>query len=474
MYVKFSCISGDSFQENINKVNNCLKEICASNNPTHNQNQYLSNEDCILLELDHVFKAIRMIWRQYEDVILQDKLPVNFETICQKNEVSCVLETCLRVLCREKQTISDDTKQKIGTHIKVLRRSIFKWHEMEELQLSKINRHALKNHHSGIYHYFHTYLSVSWCTTLIDNCLHDNEDLENTAIKILKDLIALSRLQYNKISSHQRNIDPFVCVCFKTIWIGVQFLLESISSEEFWNVFNKALLEAETDYSLWLLYHVATLQAYDENGIYIGITCKRVTPNYDLIELKFKYLLKSHVTEEYLMRCFEYTEPLVNLWWFEHTKISLFQTLWEYFNKLLSHDSEQEVIPPTASKMLQIARRLENDPKSAKTAFEFFLGMLAKHLSKHRNQWGKLKGRIYSRLPLQKLTSLSKKALYKVYLMFVSLALVDFEELTGRIFAALENLSRDVQNSVFVWNLYIGLVSEKENIIFAFWIKPVL
>lgn len=411
-----------------------------------------------ILEPEHLFKRLRMTWIQLEDIVVEDKLPPNFDAFCANNEILRELKTCVSV-CRD--FVSDSTKNILQTQMKVLRRSIIHFSEMENVHLCKLNSNALKKEASGVYHYFHTYLNLQWHLIILNYCLYwYSIDVKNQIVQLIKDLTALGHLQYNKFGVQQRESDPFSCPCVKTLWICLQLLLEKQSNGEFWTTFNKVLSETDPAFSLWLLYHISTLQGYDETGSFMGVACKRVTPNQDFMESQLKKILSSDGNKtEILKCCLMNVEPLINSWWCSCIKVTIFQLLWEYFYKTLNFPSESDTAPTKALKILTTIDNIRTDPCSAKTAFQIFVGMLAKYLNENGNQWSKLKGRIYSRLPVKKSSTLSDPAFYNVYLLFAALAPVDFEELTGRICSMLENLSEDRQFSVFVWNLYCALVS---------------
>lgn len=451
MCLNLNCQSLNNMQENIQNVNLFCKkpetEVLFNSTKLH-----LTNA---LMEPEHLFKKARMIWSQMEDIMLEDKLPPNFNSISENNEILEELQNCV-LLCKE--YVTDKTKIVVESQIKLFRRSVSRFHEMEEVKLSKLNSNVLRKESSGICQYFHTYLNMQWHLIILDNCLFNyNNNTRSHIVELMNDLTVLSYLRHNKINAFEQESEPFLCPCIQTMWICLQLLLEKHSKHEFWNIFNEVLKEGDPAFSLWLLSHIAKLQGFDETGNYLDARCKRVTPNLDFVESKLKKLFNSEANKTELVHySLLNIEPLINLWWSDHVKVSIFQLLWEYFYKILNIVSE-DTIPTKALQILTTAENLSTDPRSAKTAFQLYVGMLAKYLNKHGNQWFKLKGRIYSRLPVKK--SLGNQALYNVYLLFICLAPVDFEELTGRVCNILENLPEDQKSSLFVWNLYCGLVS---------------
>lgn len=451
MPLKLNCQSDDNLKEAIQSLRFC-KDV-----QTPLSTCTISHLNNSLLEPEQLFKRFRMIWSQLEDIILEDKLPPNFNSVCENNTILEELQNCLHVC---KDFISENCKNRLELQMKLFRNSIFRFNEMEELQLSKLNCTALRKETSGICQYFHTYLRIQWHLIILDYCLFGyTTNTRSNVILFINDLVVLSNLRYNKSKVHERESDPFLCPCVKTKWICLQLFLEGQSNMEFWDVFNEVFKEKDPIFSLWLLHHVALLQGFDYTGVFVGISCKRVVPNLDFLELKLKCLLTSELNKtEFVHSCLLNIEPLITTWWCSHVKISIFQQLWEYFYKILNVISD-DAIPSTSLQILTLAENLRADPRSAKTAFQLYVGMLSKYLYKHGNQWFKLKGRIYSRLPVKKSPHLGSVALYNVYVLFICLSPVDFEELTGRICSMLENLPEDQQNSIFIWNLYCALVS---------------
>lgn len=451
MSVSLSCHSGGNLQESIHVMNSFCKD----------PRLYLSNNDLCsnnaIAEPEHLFKRLRMIWCQLEDIIVESRLPPDFDSFCQNNEILRALKDCLAT-CAD--PISNGTKDSLQNQIKLLRRSVIHLSELGDVGLCKLSAHALKKENSGVYQYFHTYLNLQWDLIVLEYCLCDySNEVRNHVTQLVKDLTVLSHSKYNKIALQQSESSPFLCPCVKTLWICIQIFLDRQSNGEFWAIFNKVVGETDPVFSLWFIHHISMLQGYDETGNFLGPACKRVVPNQDFIETQFKRLFTSDDNKNEIVKyCLMNVEPLINSWWCSQIKVTIFQLLWENFYKNLSFLSEEDM-PKKARNILTTIESLCSDPCSAKTAFQLFIGMLAKYLIKNGTLWPKLKGRIYSRLPVKKSSSLNDSALYNVYLLFACLAPVEFEELTGRISGMLENLPQERQCSVFAWNLYCALVS---------------
>lgn len=449
MSIKLNCLLTTNVHNNIqNVILLCKnKEI-----PLNNIKLYTFGS---VRETEHLFKRLRMIWCQLEDIILEDKLPPDFKNICENNEIVEELQNCI-FLCTD--YVSEKTKSALENQIMLFRRSIFDFHEMEASKLSKINYNALKKVSSGINQYFHTYLNMQWHLIILEYCLFNYSKItRNHIVEFMNDLTTLSYLTYDKGTILEQESSPFLCPCVKIVWVCLQLLSEEQSNQEFWCIFNEVLKEKNPVFSLWLLSHVAQLQGIDETGNYFDATSKRITPNMDFLESKLKSLLNSENSNmETVHLCLLNIEPLVNVWWCDYVKVSFFQLLWEYFYKNLNVAPENTTFTK-ALQTLTTVKNLITDSRSAKTAFQLYIGMLTIYLKKHGDQWSKLKGRIYSRLPVKK--PLGNSALYNVYLLFLCLSSVDFEELTGRIYSMLENLPEEQKNSIFAWNLYCGLVS---------------
>lgn len=456
----FNCHLKISFEEAIRRTISLLNR--EPDSFVNEKNEILTKNQLYILETDALFRRLRKIWRQLEDIIITDKLPTNINKIYQRNEIIESLQTCVITLYQNRENISKTTQNKLTTNITFLRHSILPLGDLQEIELCKLTRDALDREDSPVFQYLHTYLSIQWFLVLIDYSLtSSNEHMQNVISLFLKDLMVLGKLQYNRADTRQKQQNnPFLCLCVKQAWIACQFFVEKIlsSGEEFWKIFNDVMKECEPAFSLWLLYHVAMLQAVNEEGIPVGEMSNRIFPNHALVEEKLKNLCNS-ANDQVFLNCLAYVEPLVNNLWIEEAKITHYQILWEYFSKHLNTALNDDFIPRTVSTLIERRNNVHKIASTAKNAYELFAGMLVKHLRKHPTQWSKLKGRIYSRLPVQKIVSLNDWGLYKIIFLFMSLDFVDFEDLSTRIRNILENLPKDRLNTPLVWNLYAALVS---------------
>lgn len=456
----FNCHSSLTFQAKIEHLVSFLKYGLK-------QDDTKDFDNLIILEADALFKKARMIWRQLEDIILCDRGPTNFKQIYSRNEIVKFLHQLLLSILDSKELMSTETKQKLCHFVKLLRKTVLPLHKLEDYSFNKLTPFALVKEESMVFHYFHTYLNSNWLLILIDfNLETNNEHIHHSLQLFIKDLIALSRKQYSKIdgiTKESSEVNPFLCPCVKQAWLYVQLFTEKKleNKEMFWDLFNLAAADMEPSFMLWLVYHVSILHGINEEGIPIGENNHRVCPNHGIIEDKLKQLCNRHVSDQTLLNCLTSIEPLINNWWSSTAKISPYQVLWEHFNKALTTTKQESAanIPKGALKLIELKNNLRKNPSSAKNAFEFFVGMLVKHLTKHPMQWSKLKGRIYSKIPVQKTNILNDAGLYEIILLLVSIAFVDFGDVTSRIQNILENLPQERQNTELVWSFYIVLVS---------------
>lgn len=206
---------------------------------------------------------------------------------------------------------------------------------------------------------------------------------------------------------------------------------------------------------MWLLHHISILHGINEEGLPVGENNERVCPNHELIDDKLKRLCSSPVGDQTLLNCLIFIEPLLNKWWSSSAKISPYQILWEYFNKELTSQTANIHIPKGALKLVGPMKNSDG----AKNAFEYFVGMLVNHLTRHPTQWLKLKGRIYSKLPAQKTNTLSDMGLYQIFLLLTSVAFVEFADVTRSLLNILESLPQERQNTSLIWSFYMSLVS---------------
>lgn len=463
MCSNFNCHSKLTFPARIKQVASSLQDGFKDEN-ANNEYRRLYADSLVLLEVDALFKKARLIWRQLEDIILCDRGPANFKYISAKNEIVQFLQVLLLAVQDSKPVMNGDQQQKVLRFIKLLKKTVLPLSELEDSSFNKLTPFALAKEESMVFHYFHTYLSSNWLLILIEHSLDgDSEHMYHLLQLFMKDLIALSKKQYSKIDGIvQRNeIDPFLCPCVKQAWVCLQLFIEKKlgRAEIFWDLFNAAAANIEPSFSLWLLYHISLLHGINEEGLPVGESNDRVFPNHDFIENKLKRLCSSSVEDQILLNSLIFIEPLLNKWWSNSAKINPYQILWEYFNKALMSQTANGNIPKGALKLIERKSAITNNLSAIKNVFEFFVGMLVKHLTNHPTQWLKLKGRIYSKLPVQKTNSLNDTGLCQIFLLLTSIAFVDFGDITNRVRNILESLPPQQQNTPMVWSFYMSLVS---------------
>ncbi|KAJ8955960.1 hypothetical protein NQ314_006809 [Rhamnusium bicolor] len=269
--------------------------------------------------------------------------------------------------------------------------------------------------------------------------------------KIMRDLIIISRKDYNRTSNQNRQV--FLCNCMRNFWLIIQLFAEKIrDSDWFWKIFNNLFENEEPMFTLWLLKDVSSLQCF--NDVLLddeGNKCYRIKPNYTLLEIKLKVLL-SNAGSNTFMECLRIIEPLLCNFWLKRAKIEVFQIIWDYYSKRLNV-SNKKVICNTLE-LNELIDTIIWSPRNCKGDFEVFLGMLICHLREYPTHWGKMKGRIYSQLGPNKLKDLNEIGITHVMLLFMSLASINFNELSKKIISFVEYLPSEKKNTPIVWKIY--------------------
>lgn len=453
----FNCRSTKTFEVKV-------EEICLHLNTKTftNFEGYISDQNnVIILEIDVLLRRLCMLWRQLEDIVLSEQLQTSFKVTSVSEEFLKLLYEFAISLHENQSFIKDSLRKSLTQHVQILRKSVLKLSDLESNSLNKITSSSLEQKDSLISCYFHTYLEMQLTLLLIDTCLFNQENIRNSIKYIVKDLIAISKLEYNKASDKQKqHISPFLCDCVKQMWMCIQILVEEYfeSNQTFWDIFNSILQNVDPVFSLWMLYHVGNLQGINKKGEFVGKSSKRIISNHIFLEEKIKELCNREVEESLLYNSLIFAESVLNIWWSYTAKVTPYQILWEYFYRSISGFQDEKDIPNTASDFFVLKNNICTNLHSAKNSYELFVGILVNYLKLNKSQWTKLKGRIYSRLPVQKTNCLNDTGLYKIFLLFTSVAFVDFEDLTMKMQNILKSLPWERQNTQNIWNLHTVLV----------------
>lgn len=416
----------------------------------------------IILEVDVLFRRLRMLWRQLEDIILSEQSQASYKVTSVSEEFLRLLYQFVISLHENRNFIKDPLRKNLTHHVQILRKSVLKFSDLGNNYLHKITSSSLEQKDSLISCYFHTYLEMQLTLLLVDcTFLYSQEDIRNAIKLVVDDLIVISKLEYNKASNKQKqHINPFLCDCVKQMWMCIQMIVEEYfeGNRTFWDIFNSLLENVDPVFSLWMLYHVGNLQGINNKGEFVGKSSKRIVSNHNFLEEKIKELCNTDVEESLLYNSLIYTESVLNIWWSYTAKVTPYQILWEYFYKSISGFEYEKDIPNTASDFFVIKNNICTNLHSARNSYELFVAILANFLKLNKSQWTKLKGRIYSRLPVQKTNCLNDTGLYQIFLLFTSVAFVDFEDLTMKMQNILKNLPWERQSTQNIWNLHTVLV----------------
>lgn len=215
-----------------------------------NNRVYQSN--LFLLEADVAIKEVRKLWWLMEHSALKDDVfPLDKDKTRQQ-----VVDTIA--------LLRNSNQHNVTKYVNLLNSSINSWSDLEEKYMIKLSGSEVSDSLSPLHHYFHMYLNVSWL--LLTLRLYNEDAVEQNMRDIIKDLVALSNVHFNKDKQSdvlQKN--AFVCPCVKQLWILLQLFWECVNSREggqktFWDLFNGALAGYDDVFGLWLLSHIATIQ----------------------------------------------------------------------------------------------------------------------------------------------------------------------------------------------------------------------
>ncbi|XP_018578603.1 protein MMS22-like [Anoplophora glabripennis] len=415
--------------------------------------KHIYHRHVIIEEIDVVIRIVQTEWYQLQSVILYENI-LSFSELIYSREVlngtflaiseSLQLCNCSQQKSRYIESVKKALDNFTGCVVPITK--------FPDEMLAKISTSATNDAKCPIYQYFHSFLDVQYhLLVLYYVCGAPEDKLENRITSVMKDIITVIKKNYRRQSIQNRQ--PFLCSCIKESWLVLQVFTEKIGSDKnwFWKIFNSVLENEDSIFTLWLLKYISSLQLDNTVCLDEDKRNDRVVPNYSLLESKLKIILSSAGSDTFL-ECFRIIEPLLCDLWLTKGRIEVFQIIWDHYSKRLNISKKK----PTqkALQLNEIIDSLLSSPKECNDDFEIFVGMLILHLRAHPTHWGKIKGRIYSQLGPNKVKDLNETGVTHVMVIFLSLASVNFNELSKKIISVLENLPMEKRNTHHVWNIY--------------------
>ncbi|KAJ8922328.1 hypothetical protein NQ315_004271 [Exocentrus adspersus] len=413
--------------------------------------KHVYNSDVIIEEIDTAVRIAQSEWFHLQGMVLYDTILPLSEMTYSRNVINDTFRTVLESLqscycTSQKERYTSCAMREIDNFLNCS----IPLRKLEEKVLIQVHT-AVHDRKSPIFHYFHSFLDVHYHLLVLNYiCGASKEKLEGIISTVIQDLIVTTKTSYRRQSIGNRL--AFTCSCVRRFWLILQLFTETVSDDKnwFWKIFNKVLENEDALFTLWLLAEISKLQSLED-----GTESERISPNYDLLESKLKVLLLTAGCDS-LVECFRTIEPLLCNLWLSKARIEVFQIIWDHYSKVLNISSKK--YPEKALELNDIVKAILLSPADCNEDFEIFVGMLVAHLRVYPTQWGKMKGRIYSQLGPSKLKSLNQIGIIRISLLFLSLASINFEELSKKIVSFMENLSSDKRNTLHGWNLYAVLM----------------
>ncbi|KAF2900173.1 hypothetical protein ILUMI_06005 [Ignelater luminosus] len=469
MYLKCNCKNKTSaIKEDLET--DVGSELCYNPNFDNNASCVIDGRtfqsSLIILEVDKLFNICRKQWRQIEDVVFTEGSCRNVNVSEFRKEIVDVLSCCRYSVnwCSEDAQYQELLQNKLLSHVRLLQNTITPWSELETASLLKLTSLSVTDSMVPMYHYFHMYIDVQWLLlSLKYTCKVPLENYDG----LMKDLITFSDAFYKKQDPKDVvKVNAFICPCIKRLWLLLQLLNEKLCianprNKKFWDIFNELLKDHDEEFSIWLLYSVSILQGYDGNGKFTGLLNPRIQENQILIDQKLK-LLNNKCTNvinnnQNLLNCCKLINELLNKWWTDNTKLESYQILWEIFNKHINVCFDINKTN-SAAEFIQIVDNIITC-SNTNNSYEYFLHMLNKYLINFPNQWPRIRGRIYCKLPSHKINEFSDTGLCNISLLFLSLIrTVDMKEISEKLLSLLLNLKTERLNNPTIINVYMSLI----------------
>lgn len=270
--------------------------------------------------------------------------------------------------------------------------------------------------------------------------------LDKYIAEVAKNLIVVSEKHFERVGN-----GVFVCSCMKHFFEILKFIKHKMYSDNpFWKMFNDIVQENGPLFSITLLKELAITERIEHNK-------NDSNSNFELLEIKIKTFLINAETNS-LLKLFKLIDPLLNQTWVDHSRIEVFQLIWDYYSKRLNVSNKNY------SKLcsMDLYKNLEyilNKGDNYKEDVEMFVSLLLLHLKKHPEHWGKMKGRIYSQLGTNKLKELNETGIGHVGLLFIGLSTIFFEEMEKRMLSFIDMFLKDKKDLPIIWNISMVFVS---------------
>lgn len=87
-------------------------------------------------------------------------------------------------------------------------------------------------HQLAPYNYLHLYLDLRWIMMTFEK---DIVDFEKEIVEVFTDLIYVSYKRFERFDRDQK-VSPFLCSCFKEMWLLLQLLVEELHNRQFCKV----------------------------------------------------------------------------------------------------------------------------------------------------------------------------------------------------------------------------------------------
>lgn len=294
------------------------------------------------------------------------------------------------------------------------------------------------------YHYFHTLLETYFYILVIYSVCGSKLDVTRSHVEyVIANLFTVFKVgvkDYNK---------PDMCACIDSFWC----ILNRLSPESFWSGFNKVMEKEDPILSLSFLKHIAK-------------SIKPTKSNWSFLELKFKELLSLNANTncDNLIVSFELIEPLVCNFWSNDAKYEILLLAWDFYSKRLNVSnsnsaSGSDLSPDNMIKTLNLIESTEESQTPFNDDFHCFVKVVFHYLKSHPEQWGKVKGRIYSQLGPNKLKDLTEVGICHVLTLYLALSSLYSQEVEKKILVILDCLPTTIKYTQITWGMYVAVVS---------------
>ncbi|XP_015602809.1 protein MMS22-like isoform X2 [Cephus cinctus] len=358
------------------------------------------------------------------------------------------------------------------------------------------------------FHMYHMHLELRWlCITLIysqtvpwKNSCDNNPDLDIVLGTVIKDLMYIATKLFERIPlADLRQKTPYTCTCMRELWLMLQIFIDNLSTRSnaktFWDHINTTLSEVSDVknlelFSIWMIYHMALLYGYNNDGVYLDSGSARIKPNYDQVEK----VLKNYVNkggkdgerddiDEELKVMIPLLRILISEWWQPRLQVIYF--LWDCFHRRLDQPFLMQTSGPwtvslekktPADILKQVKERIEgNFEQNKESSYGMFLRFLGSFLRRNYSTndpkvWNQIKGRVYSKFSESKVKEFSEPGLYNFISLFLTLAVTTDTENCSMMLKLLPSISKlpsnDSKKRSLIWkgNLAVVLLYNERRI----------